>query len=105
MGRLLKNKELMNLANAQLRWIIGNNPFDQSLMFGEGNNYQQEYSNSSGDMVGELPVGIETKDDEDVPYWPQFNNATYKEVWIVAATKWLSTVSELIKGEEKDERR
>ncbi|CAJ2230600.1 glycoside hydrolase family 9 protein [Companilactobacillus paralimentarius] len=105
MGRLLKNKELMDLANAQLRWIIGNNPFDQSLMFGEGNNYQQEYSNSSGDMVGELPVGIETKDDEDVPYWPQFNNATYKEVWIVAATKWLSTVSELIKGEEKDERR
>lgn len=104
MGRTLKNKELLDLANAQLRWIIGNNPFDQSLMFGEGNNYQQEYSNSSGDMVGELPVGIETKDDEDVPYWPQFNNATYKEVWIVAATKWLSTISELLKGEKEDER-
>lgn len=104
MGRIFGDTELLNLANAQLRWIIGNNPFNQSLMFGEGNNYQQEYSNSSGDMVGELPVGIETKDDEDVPYWPQFNNATYKEVWIVTATKWLSVVSELLKGEEKDER-
>jgi hypothetical protein len=103
MGKILHNQELLKLANAQLRWIIGNNPFNQSLMFGEGNNYQQEYSNSSGDMVGELPVGIETKDNEDVPYWPQFNNATYKEVWIVAATKWLSVVSELMKGEEKDE--
>lgn len=97
MGKILHNQELLKLANAQLRWIIGNNPFNQSLMFGEGNNYQQEYSNSSGDMVGELPVGIETKDNEDVPYWPQFNNATYKEVWIVAATKWLSVVSELIR--------
>lgn len=97
MGRILKNKDLMSLANGQLRWIIGNNPFDQSLMFGEGNNYQQEYSTSSGDMVGELPVGIETKDNKDVPYWPQFNNATYKEVWIVSATKWLSIVSELLK--------
>jgi len=98
LGKVLHNQKLMDLANAQLRWIVGNNPFDQSLMFGEGNNYQQEYSNSSGDFVGELPVGIETKDNEDVPYWPQFNNATYKEVWIVAATKWLSVISELIKG-------
>lgn len=97
MGRVLKNNNLLNLANGQLRWIIGNNPFDQSLMFGEGHNYQQEYSTSSGDMIGELPVGIETKDNKDVPYWPQFNNATYKEVWIVSATKWLSTVSELLK--------
>lgn len=97
MGRVLKNNDLLNLANGQLRWIIGNNPFDQSLMFGEGHNYQQEYSTSSGDMIGELPVGIETKGNKDVPYWPQFNNATYKEVWIVSATKWLSTVSELLK--------
>ena len=31
---------------------------------------------------------------DDVPYWPQTNNACYKEVWITSAGKWLSLIAE-----------
>jgi len=47
-----------------------------------------------GEMVGEMPVGIQTRYNEDVPYWPQANNATYKEVWMTTAGKWLSLTAE-----------
>jgi len=29
-----------------------------------------------------------------IPYWPQFNTATYKEVWGSSAGKWFSLISE-----------
>ena len=32
--------------------------------------------------------------DSDEPYWPQFNCACYKEVWVTSAGKWLSLVAE-----------
>ena len=31
---------------------------------------------------------------EDQPYWPQFNTATYKEVWGGTAVKWLMLIAE-----------
>ncbi|WP_430604707.1 hypothetical protein [Enterococcus sp. DIV0125] len=65
------------------------------MMYGEGYNYPQMYTVSSGEMIGELPVGIQTFENEDIPYWPQFNNATYKEVWVGLAGKWLSVVHAL----------
>lgn len=100
MGQVLADPKLAALADGQLRWIVGNNPFDQSLLYGEGHHYQSQYSNSSGEIIGEMPVGVETKENEDVPYWPQFNNATYKEVWIVTATKWLAVLRALIEMED-----
>jgi hypothetical protein len=34
-------------------------------------------------------VGIESWENEDVPFWPQVNTATYKEVWTHSALRWL----------------
>jgi hypothetical protein len=101
MGRLMNNDRLVDLADQQLQWMIGKNPFGQSMMYGEGYNYPQQYSVSSGEITGEMPVGIQTFGDEDVPYWPQFNNATYKEVWVGIAGKWLALLADLIKYENR----
>ena len=94
-GRFLHDEELLRIAREQLYWTVGKNPFGQSLIYGEGYNYPQLNSFSSGEMTGEMPVGIRTLGDDDIPYWPQTNNACYKEVWVTSAGKWLSLLSEL----------
>ncbi|OCT10726.1 endoglucanase [Paenibacillus pectinilyticus] len=94
-GRYLNDNTLLNIAEGQLQWIVGKNPFGQSLMYGEGYRYAQQYSVLSGEMTGEIPVGVQTFGNEDVPYWPQFNNATYKEVWVGLAGKWMSLLADL----------
>jgi hypothetical protein len=93
-GKYLHDKDLMNIAEQQLFWIVGRNPFGQSLIWGEGSNYPQLYTALPGEMVGGIPVGMESRGNEDTPYWPQFNTATYKEVWGASAGKWLSLISE-----------
>ncbi|NDV58593.1 glycoside hydrolase family 9 protein [Bacteroides sp. 519] len=93
-GNFLKDEELLNVGLEQLYWTVGKNPFGQSLIYGEGHNYPQMDSFSSGEMVGEMPVGIRTLGNDDVPYWPQTNNACYKEVWVTSAGKWLSLIAE-----------
>ncbi len=93
-GKFLKDKELMNIAEQQLFWIVGKNPFGQSLIWGEGSNYAQQYTALPGETVGEIPVGMQSRFNEDTPYWPQFNTATYKEVWGSSACKWFSLISE-----------
>lgn len=90
----LNDKELMNIAEQQLFWIVGKNPFGQSLLWGEGHNYMQQYNALPGDVVGQIPLGIQTRFNEDVPYWPQNNTAVYKEVFGVPAGKWFSLVAE-----------
>lgn len=93
-GRFLNDAELLNIGREQLYWTVGKNPFGQSLIYGEGYNYPQMNSFSSGEMVGEMPVGIRTLGNDDIPYWPQTNNACYKEVWVTSAGKWLSLLAE-----------
>ncbi len=93
-GKFLKDQELMDIAEQQLFWIVGKNPFGQSLIWGEGSNYPQQYTALPGETVGEIPVGMQSRFNEDAPYWPQFNTATYKEVWTTPAGKWLSLISE-----------
>ncbi|HUX97307.1 MAG TPA: glycoside hydrolase family 9 protein [Bacteroidales bacterium] len=93
-GKFLNDKELMNIAEQQLFWIVGKNPFGQSLIWGEGSNYMQQYVALPGETVGEIPVGMQSRFNEDTPYWPQFNTATYKEVWGSSAGKWFSLISE-----------
>jgi hypothetical protein len=93
-GKFLKDKELMNIAEQQLFWIVGKNPFGQSLIWGEGSNYPQQYTALPGETVGEIPVGMQSRFNEDTPYWPQFNTATYKEVWGGSAVKWFMLISE-----------
>ncbi|WP_286882862.1 MULTISPECIES: glycoside hydrolase family 9 protein [unclassified Sphingobacterium] len=93
-GKFLKNPDLLQIGREQLYWTVGKNPFGQSLIYGEGANFAQQYCPLPGEMVGEMPVGIQTRYNEDVPYWPQANNATYKEVWMTTAGKWLSLTAE-----------
>jgi hypothetical protein len=92
-GGYFKDKELLQLAKEQLYWISGKNPFHQSMIYGEGERYAQQYAVMPGEMTGEIPVGIQTNEDEDIPYWPHNNNATYKEVWTSSACRWLWTLS------------
>ena len=93
-GNFLHDKELLDIGREQLYWTVGKNPFGQSLIYGEGYNYPQLNTFSSGEMTGEMPVGIRTLGNDDIPYWPQTNNACYKEVWVTSAGKWLSLIAE-----------
>ncbi len=93
-GKFLKDKELLDIAEQQLFWIVGKNPFGQSIIWGEGSNYPQLYTALPGETVGGIPVGMQSKFNDDKPYWPQFNTATYKEVWIAPAARWMSLIAE-----------
>ena len=77
------------LATHQLEWIIGRNPFAESTMWGEGFDFTPLYSPSSGELVGALPVGIQSPEDKDIPYWPIQSTWTYKEVWGHPTGRWI----------------
>src|SRR2546430_11891077 len=51
--------------------------------------WAQQYSVSSGDFVGSLPVGMQSRGVSDVPYWPSQNMYVYKEVWVHSTSRWL----------------
>ena len=89
------NLEAADLAQKQLEWVAGRNPFLQSLMYGEGYDSPPFYSPASGDIVGALTVGIETREDSDLPYWPAASCYNYKEVWSHAVSRWLYLVQDL----------
>lgn len=91
----LGDDQLKGLCKNQLEWVVGKNPFGQSLMYGEGYDYAPQYSALSGDMVGGLPVGIETREHYDIPYWPAANCYNYKEVWVMPSVYWMQIISEL----------
>lgn len=95
LGRALKDEELMQVAREQIYWTFGKNPFCQSLVYGAGRNFAQQYGALNGEMVGSIPVGVETRGNGDVPFWPMENNATYKEVWTTCAARWLSLAAEV----------
>ena len=84
-----------HLAEKQLQWVVGRNPFTQSTMWGEGYDFAQQYSVSSGDIVGSLPVGMLTRGNRDVPYWPAQNCYVYKEVWVHSSARWLWLMQDL----------
>ena len=93
-ARLLNDRTLKQIAEKQLEWVVGYNPFGQSLIYGEGSNWCQLYNALPGETVGEIPEGMQSYFNEDQPYWPQFNTATYKEVWGGTAVKWLMLIAE-----------
>lgn len=84
-----------DLAQEQAQWLIGRNPFSASIMYGEGYDWTPLYSVRSGQMVGALPVGIETKGIADVPYWPDQSCWTYKEVWTQPVGEWIWLMRDL----------
>jgi hypothetical protein len=95
------------LSEHQLEWIIGRNPFSQSTMWGEGYDFAPLYTPSSGDMVGALPVGIQSRGEDDAPYWPVQNTWTYKEIWVHPVARWVSLLKDiagpaLVEGQSDD---
>jgi hypothetical protein len=95
-ARLLRDSAAMDLAHRQAQWIVGRNPFVQSTMYGEGYDWAQQYSVSSGDFVGSLPVGMQSAGISDLPYWPSQNMYVYKEVWVHSTSRWLWLMEDLI---------
>lgn len=89
LGQYFGDKALTEIGREQLYWALGKNPFSQSLVYGEGENYGSEYTALLGETVGEMPVGVQTRRNEDLPYWPQANIATYREVWTTPPGRFL----------------
>ena len=94
-GRTLEDPALKTIATRQLQFMVGRNPFAQSLVYGEGDRYAAQYAVHPGEMVGEMPVGMQSFGDTDEPYWPQAANATYKEVWTSTVGRYLLLLSAL----------
>jgi Glycosyl hydrolase family 9/Cellulase N-terminal ig-like domain len=97
-GQLRGDLEAEDLAQRQAEWLIGRNPFSASIMYGEGYDWEPLYSVRSGQMVGALPVGIETREDNDAPYWPHQICWTYKEVWTQPVGEWIWVMQDLHGG-------
>lgn len=101
LGRYFGDRELLQLGREQMYWMWGKNPFGQSLVYGAGSDYCRQYGVLCGECVGEVPVGIETCGNEDVPYWPQNNNATFREVWVGAACRWLQVCADCLEPDNR----
>ena len=82
----------MKLVGKQLEWVLGANPFGQSLMYGVGYDFAPQYAYCLKDIVGSLPVGMDCRSG-DRPYWPATNSATFKEIWMEPVSRFLGAVS------------
>jgi len=97
LARMFDDKELKDIAIRQMEYIVGFNPFAQSTIYGDGYDYPQLYGAFSGDAVGAVPVGIQTFENDDEPYFPMQNNCTYKEIWVHTTARMIWLVAELFK--------
>ena len=88
-AQLRRNLSLASLVESNLQWVVGRNPFAESQMWGEGYDYPPQYSAMSGDIVGSLPVGIQSHGNADAPYWPTENCHNWKEVWVHPVGRWM----------------
>jgi len=95
-ARLRGDSAGIDLAQQQAQWVVGRNPFAQSTMYGEGHDWAQQYSVSSSDFVGSLPVGMQSRGVTDLPYWPSQNMYVYKEVWVHSSNRWLWLMADLL---------
>ena len=95
-ARLRGDSAGLDLAWKQAEWVVGRNPFTQSTMYGEGYDWEQQYSVSTGDISGSLPVGMQSRGDTDLPYWPTQNTYVYKEVWVHPSARWLWLAEDVV---------
>jgi hypothetical protein len=65
-------------------------------MYGEGYRFAAQFTYSSGNLVGGLPVGIQTRFFGDEPYWPTEICWTWKEIWVHPSTRWLMLACDFI---------
>jgi len=94
LSKTLGDAKLQYIAARQGEWILGMNPFAVSTVYGEGYDYALLYGALLGDVMGAVPVGIETFEDLDLPYFPMQVNCTYKEVWVHAAARLMWLIAE-----------
>lgn len=89
---LVNDTEGMDVVKSQLEWVLGRNPFCQSLMYGVGYDFSPLFTFCTHNIVGALPVGVDSfKDDE--PYWIPTANATCKEIWVSPVSRFLGTLA------------
>jgi hypothetical protein len=91
-ARLRKDTAGMLLVGKQLQWVLGANPFGQSLMYGVGYNFAPHFAYCLRDVVGSLPVGMDCMSG-DMPWWPATNTATTKEIWVEPVNRFLGAVA------------
>jgi hypothetical protein len=91
-SRLRKDSAGMQLAGKQLQWVMGANPFSQSLMYGVGYDFAPQFTYCLKDIVGSLPVGMDCMS-HDMPHWCSTNTATSKEIWVKPVNRFLGAVS------------
>ena len=96
LSKLFNDQELKDISQRQIEWTIGFNPFSSSLMYGEGYNNHKLYVAFSKQIVGSLPVGIKTLGSHDLPYWPDYTNAVFKEIWGHTTAKYLEVLADLL---------
>ena len=89
---LLGDDDGMQLVQQQLEWTLGRNPFGTSLMYGVGYNYAPLFAYCSHNVVGALPVGVDSfRDDE--PFWNGTAGATSHEMWIEPVSRFVGALS------------
>ncbi|MCB0684982.1 MAG: glycoside hydrolase family 9 protein, partial [Saprospiraceae bacterium] len=94
---LFQDRELRDIATRQLEYIVGFNPFAMSSIYGDGYDYPPLYGAYAGDVVGAVPVGFETFENDDEPYMPMQVNATYKEIWTHTSAGVIWLLSKILK--------
>lgn len=95
-AKTLNSDELLQIAKQQIGWVVGNNPFSRSFVYGEGYDYPNMFTEFLPDVAGEIAVGMNCQGYGDAPYAPCTNQATYNEVWVHSASRMLWTLSDLI---------
>ncbi|NQU85519.1 MAG: glycoside hydrolase family 9 protein [Mariniphaga sp.] len=92
-NQLIDEQELHDIAIAQMEFVLGKNPFNESQMYGEGYGFSPQYAVFTGDVTGGFPVGMLTRDDFDVPYWKTSVLHNYKELWGQPAFRMMELMS------------
>ena len=95
LGKALSDPQLLEIAREQMYWIAGKNPFGNSFIYGEGFGFGEQYTALAGEMAGAIPVGTQTRGDEDIPCFPMGNVACHREVWTTVAGRWLGVAADL----------
>ncbi|MES2808014.1 MAG: glycoside hydrolase family 9 protein [Bacteroidota bacterium] len=91
-AKLRNDAEGMKLVGKQLEWVMGANPFGQSLMYGSGYDFAPQFVYCLKDIVGALPVGMDSRAG-DAPFWPATVSATFKEIWMEPVNRFMGAVS------------
>ena len=88
----LNDADAMQLVQQQLEWTLGRNPFGSSLMYGVGYNYAPLFAYCSHNVVGALPVGVDSFHDDE-PFWNGSACATSHEMWIEPVSRFVGALA------------